>query len=119
MAQRKCLYSKLEKCKFERNRLPLLEYFVSSYGLEMDPSKLTAVTDWPQPTDLKEVQCFLGFANYYKRFIQNYSTLVAPLNSLTKNGANPWIWPREAMAAFTALKTTFTTAPVLRHPDIT
>ncbi|KAM4771078.1 uncharacterized protein WCC33_002891 [Rhinophrynus dorsalis] len=113
------LYAKLEKCEFEMNRLPFLGYMISNSSLEMNPKKLTAVLDCPQPTDFKAVQLFLGFANYYRRFIRGYSTLVAPITALTKKEPNPWLWPEEAVYAFSALKTAFTTAPVLRYPDIT
>ncbi|KAM4748801.1 uncharacterized protein WCC33_006192 [Rhinophrynus dorsalis] len=109
------LYARLEKCTFEKNRLPFQGYTVSSSSLEMDPDKLSAVTNLPQPTDLKAVQRFLGFANYYQRFIQNYSTLVAPVTAMTKKGADPWIWSKAAMTAFTTLKSAFTTTPLSGH----
>ncbi|KAM4795595.1 uncharacterized protein WCC33_000654 [Rhinophrynus dorsalis] len=113
------LYAKLEKCEFEKTSLPFLGYIISSSGHTMDPGKLASVTTWPQPKDLKAVQRFLGFANYYRRFIHHYATLVAPLTALTRKGADPRNWSQEALTAFAILKTAFTTAPVLRYPDIT
>ncbi len=52
--------------------------------VQMDPQKVQAVTDWPTPSSLKEVQQFLGFANFYRKFILNFSSVVAPLSALTK-----------------------------------
>ena len=57
--------------------------FVSAGSVSMDPSKVKVMVDWPQPTTLKELQWFLGFANLYHRFIRNYSTLATPLTALT------------------------------------
>ncbi|KAK3540361.1 hypothetical protein QTP70_029552 [Hemibagrus guttatus] len=65
------LYVKAEKCEFHVQRTSFLGYNVSYQGVEMDNSKITAVTEWPQPTTVKELQRFLGFANFYRRFIRN------------------------------------------------
>ncbi|KAK3555047.1 hypothetical protein QTP86_006361 [Hemibagrus guttatus] len=65
-------------------RTAFLGYNVSYQGVEMDNSKITAATEWPQPTTVKELQRFLGFANFYRRFIRNYSVTAAPLTSLLK-----------------------------------
>lgn len=83
----------------------------------MDPKKLQAVLDWSQPLSLKAIQRFLGFANYYRRFIHAFSVLVAPIVTLTKKGADPSNWPPSAMQAFEALKRAFVSAPVLKHPN--
>ncbi|KAK3540836.1 hypothetical protein QTP86_002347 [Hemibagrus guttatus] len=83
----------------------------------MDQSKVQAVTDWPVPTTVKELQCFLGFANFYCCFIQNYSTVARPLTSLLKGKLRKLAWPDPAQGAFIRLKSSFTTAPILRHPD--
>ncbi|KAL0152607.1 hypothetical protein M9458_052330, partial [Cirrhinus mrigala] len=76
-----------------------------------------AVTEWPQPTTIKELQRFLGFANFYRRFIRNYSTVASPLTSLLKDKPSKLKWTEEANQAFVSLKERFTTAPILRHPD--
>ncbi|KAK3515174.1 hypothetical protein QTP70_008173 [Hemibagrus guttatus] len=83
----------------------------------MDQSKVQAVTDWPVPTTVKELQCFLGFANFYCCFIQNYSTVARPLTSLLKGKPRKLAWPDPAQGAFIRLKSSLTTAPILRHPD--
>ncbi|KAK3534931.1 hypothetical protein QTP70_002016 [Hemibagrus guttatus] len=81
------LYVKAEKCEFHVQRMSFLGYNVSYQGVEMDNSKITAVTEWPRPTTVKELQRFLGFANFYHSFIRNYSITAAPLTSLLKA---PW-----------------------------
>ncbi|KAK3548130.1 hypothetical protein QTP70_004868 [Hemibagrus guttatus] len=76
------LYFKLEKCEFHSPTLSFLGYVLSPRGMEMDLAKVKAVTDWPEPTSVKKLQCFLGFANFYQRFIWSYSTVTGPLTSL-------------------------------------
>jgi hypothetical protein len=84
----------------------------------MEEKKVEAVVKWPRPTNKVEVQSFLGFANYYRRFIKGFSHMAAPLSNLTKKKVSfDWIEPQEV--AFEALKTAFTTAPVLKLPDPT
>uniref|UniRef100_A0A803K1K2 Gypsy retrotransposon integrase-like protein 1 n=1 Tax=Xenopus tropicalis TaxID=8364 RepID=A0A803K1K2_XENTR len=83
----------------------------------MDPGKVRAVLDWAQPFSLRAIQRFLGFANYYRQFIKNFSLIVAPITNLTKKGADPSIWPPEAVQAFETLKKEFSSAPILRPPD--
>ncbi|XP_063781276.1 uncharacterized protein LOC134929621 [Pseudophryne corroboree] len=112
------LYCKLEKCVFEVKSIPFLGYIVSGSGLEMDPEKLQAIQNWPVPLTLKGVQRFLGFVNYYRKFIRDFSTIVAPITAFTKKGANPSKWSEEAMQAFHLLKQRFISAPVLKQPDI-
>lgn len=78
------LYAKLEKCEFHVHKTSFLGYIVSHNGVEMDQSKIQAVTEWPLPKTVKELQRFLGFANFYRRFIRSYSSIAAPLTSLLK-----------------------------------
>lgn len=72
-----------EKCKFFQTSVKYLGHIVSERGVETDPEKVAALNTWPIPANLKELQSFLGFAGYYRRFIQGYSTIVKPLNELT------------------------------------
>ncbi|KAL0153008.1 hypothetical protein M9458_051687, partial [Cirrhinus mrigala] len=111
------LYAKLEKCEFHISKTTFLGYIVSHHGVEMDKSKTQAVTEWPLPKTVKELQRFLGFANFYRRFIRNYSSIAAPLTSLLKNKPTKLRWNPAAVRAFEGLKASFTTAPILRHPD--
>lgn len=111
------LFAKAEKCVFEVEKISFLGYIISSYGFSMDPKKLQAVLDWPVPNSLKATQRFLGFTNYYRRFIASFSLIVAPIVALTKKGADPSRWSPQAIQAFEALKRAFSSAPILRHPD--
>ena len=83
----------------------------------MSSDKVEAVLKWKNPESLTEVQSFLGFANFYRRFIQDYSRVARPLTELTKKTGGKWAWNPEAEAAFKELKKRFTTAPILAHFD--
>ncbi len=83
----------------------------------MDEGKVTAMQSWPIPTSIKELQRFLGFANFYRRFIQNYSSIAGPLTDLLKHKPKSLSWTRSATESFNILKETFITAPILVHPD--
>ncbi|KAK3536645.1 hypothetical protein QTP86_015446 [Hemibagrus guttatus] len=85
--------------------------------VEMDTVKVQAITEWPAPTTVWELQSFLGFANFYRRFIRNYSSVAGPLTSLLRGKPKQLAWTDQARAAFQQLKDCFTTAPILRHPD--
>lgn len=78
----------------------------------MDPEKVQAIKSWLPSLNLKEMQKFLGFANFYRRFIRDFSKMTAPLNSLLKKGT-AWSWEEPQHRAFEDLKTAFTRAPVL------
>ena len=88
----------------------------------MDPGKVEAVCNWAAPTNLREVQGFLGFANFYRRFIQDFSKIARPLNDLTKKNT-PFEWTTERQQAFETLCSAFSSAPILAlwdakcHPD--
>ncbi|KAI2660547.1 Transposon Tf2-9 polyprotein [Labeo rohita] len=111
------LYVKAEKCEFHVHQTSFLGYHISHQGVKMDDTKVLAVTEWPQPTTVKELQRFLGFANFYRRFIRNYSTVAAPLTSLLKGKLSKLAWTEGASQAFATLKERFTSAPILKHPD--
>ncbi len=78
------LYLKTEKCEFHKSTIHFLGYIVTPAGVQMDQRKAEAVKNWPQPTMIKEMQRFLGFANFYRRFIAHYSQLAAPLTSFLR-----------------------------------
>ncbi len=109
------LYAKAKKCEFHQTSTSFLGYIINQRGVAMDEKKVRAVLDWPQPATLKELQRFLGFANFYRRFIRNFSFVVSPLTSMTKINSSHLTW--SALEAFTELKTRFTSAPILHHPD--
>ncbi|KAK3509524.1 hypothetical protein QTP70_000538 [Hemibagrus guttatus] len=111
------LYVKPEKCEFHRAIVTFLGYMISQQGVEMDHDKVHTVTEWPMPTTIKELQRFLGFANFYRHFIRNYSSVVGPLTSLLQRKPKRLSWSDQAQVAFSRLKKNFTMAPILRHPD--
>ncbi|KAL0195007.1 hypothetical protein M9458_008579, partial [Cirrhinus mrigala] len=111
------LYVKAEKYEFHVNQTSFLGYHISHQGVQMDTAKVQAVTEWPQPTTIKELQRFLGFVNFYRRFIRNYSTVASPLTSLLKDKPHKLKWTEEANHAFISLKERFTSAPILKHSD--
>ena len=87
---------------------------VSEGRVEMDPVKTEALTSWPMPKKLKELQSFLGFCNFYRRFIKDYSQIAKPLNQLT--GKEEWKWGAEQQTAFDTLRRVITERPVLAIP---
>ncbi|KAK3549456.1 hypothetical protein QTP86_001449 [Hemibagrus guttatus] len=115
--QRHHLFVKLEKCEFHRTTVTFLGYVISPWGVEMDTNNVRAITEWPAPATIQELQWFLGFANFYQRFIRNYSSVAAPLMSLLRGKPKKLNWMDQALAAFQQLKDCFTTAPILCHPD--
>ena len=82
----------------------------------MNPAKIKIVVEWQTPPSLRDVQCFLAFANFYRKFIQDYSKIILPLTHLTKKG-QAFLWSNEADIAFRHLKKAFTSAPILAHVD--
>lgn len=111
------LYVKADKCEFHVKQTSFLGYHISHQGDKMDEAKVKAVMEWPQPSIIKELQRFLGFANFYRRFIRNYSMVASTLASLLKGKPSKLRWSEEATQAFNILKVKFTTAPILKHPD--
>jgi hypothetical protein len=109
---------KLSKSIFDAPRMDFLGMIIGQGKIEMDPSKLTAIRDWKPPASVKGIRSFLGFANFYRKFILNFSNVVAPLNLLTRKD-QPWLWTPLQQRAFESLKTTFSSAPVLSIPDTT
>ena len=108
--------AKLGKCSFDCKQVEFLGYVISSKGISMDPAKVKVVLEWQTPRSLRDVQCFLGFSNFYRKFIQDYSKIILPLTQLTKKG-HAFIWSNEADMAFRHLKEAFTSAPILAHVD--
>jgi hypothetical protein len=109
------LYAKLEKCIFHQPQVEFLGYIISGEGLSMDPQKIRTIIEWKKPATIRNVQCFLGFANFYRIFIRNYSKIAAPLTRLTCK--DKLEWNVKADQAFETLKKAFTTAPILTHPN--
>ncbi|KAL0165682.1 hypothetical protein M9458_037526, partial [Cirrhinus mrigala] len=110
------LFVKVEKCEFHVKSVSFLGHIISVEGIRMDPAKVRAVSDWPTPDSRKALQRFLGFANFYRRFIRNFGQVSAPLTALTSTRVE-FSWSAAAQAAFDELKHRFTSAPILVTPD--
>jgi len=110
------LYAKLEKCEFCVPFLDFLGHRISSDGIFMDPKKVSSILEWPIPTNTKEVQSFLGLANYYRRFIPNFAKVAQPLTSLLKKNTK-FNWSSEVQIAFDNIKSMFSSAPILAYPN--
>jgi hypothetical protein len=110
------LYLKAEKFEFHKEEVKYLELIVGVNGIRMDPENVQADENWEVPEQRKEVQDFLAFANFNRRFIRNYSRIVQPLTKLTKILV-PFLWGPDQKRAFAEHKVAFTTAPVLSHFD--
>ena len=93
------LYLKAEKCTFESSTVEYLGLVLLEGWVEMVPIKIAGVRDWPTPKNITEVQSFVGFVNFYCRFIPEFSHVASPLHCLTKK-AEPWQWTQPEEAAF-------------------
>jgi len=85
------LFCNPKKCEFHKDSMELLGVVVNSKGFEMEDRKVKKVQDWPRPTSLKQLKGFIGFCNFYQRFIKGFSIIARPLHELDKKGT-PWKW---------------------------
>ena len=116
------LYLKLSKCKFEMQQISFVGFIVTPEGVEMELDRVWTIPQWPEPASHRDIQVFLGFANFYRRFISSFSRLAKPMTDMLKGGRNgrfsgPFL-PTPAMKrSFADLRDAFTKAPVLAHFD--
>ena len=110
------LYLKPKKYEFCKEKIKWLGMVIQEGKITMDPGKLKGIQDWLAPMTVKQVQGFLGFGNFYQRFIQGFSEIAQPLNKLLKKDRK-FVWTTECQQAFDNLKTRFTSGPVLVMPD--
>jgi Reverse transcriptase (RNA-dependent DNA polymerase) len=97
------LFVREDKCEFHRGSVEFLRYNLSPEGLTMSDEKVKAIQDWPKPRKVRDIQSFLGFANFYRRLIHDYSRITVPLTRLTRKGT-PWHFSDECRRAFDTLK---------------
>ncbi|XP_029675231.1 uncharacterized protein LOC115242830 [Formica exsecta] len=105
-----------DKCEFLRKEVIYLGHIISENGISPDPSKLTAIKEFPTPKKVKDIQSFIGLAGYYRKFIEDFSKIAKPLTKLTKK-TEKFEWTMEQQNAFEILKERLMTAPVLMYPD--
>ena len=106
----------IKKCEFDIEEIVFLGVIVSGDNLQIDPKKVEAIIKWPPPINLKEVQGFIGFTNFYRPFIRKFSKLVRPLINLTKKDT-PFVWNEACIEAFENLKQRVVSTPILNHFD--
>ncbi|UTT91928.1 hypothetical protein NDA17_000364 [Ustilago hordei] len=113
------LFAKLSKCEFHTKTVEFLGYIIKPTGIEMDPEKVRTVKEWPMPESIHDIQRFLGFANFYRRFIAHFARIAKPLTALVKpiEQFKKFELPEEAQQAFHKLIQAFTSAGVLQHFD--
>ncbi|KAG8725221.1 hypothetical protein FRC09_005676 [Ceratobasidium sp. 395] len=110
------LYCNLEKCFFDVEEIDYLGLIVSPEGVKVDQEKVTKAIEWGTPFLVKTLQEFLGFVNFYRKFVPNYSRVAAPLFQLLSK-EQPWVWEKEQEEAFKALRSALRSAPLLIQPD--
>ncbi|KAL0185385.1 hypothetical protein M9458_021082, partial [Cirrhinus mrigala] len=126
--KREGLKAKLEKCAFFKQQVKYLGHVVSSQGVATDPSKVEVVAKWGRPVNVTELRSFLGFASYYRRFVEGFAKLAAPLHKLVaefvggrhKKSAGPSFasaWTEHCQNSFDTLKEKLTTSPILAYAD--
>ncbi|KAK8543626.1 hypothetical protein V6N13_076426 [Hibiscus sabdariffa] len=112
----KQLYAKFSKCEFWLNEVIFLGHIVSAEGIRVDPKKIEAIMGWKQPKNVSEVRSFLGLAGYYRRFVEGFSIIAAPLTKLLRKDV-PFSWTEAQQSSFDKLKSVLTEAPVLIQPE--
>jgi hypothetical protein len=109
------LFLRPEKCEFEKEKIEYLGLIISDGKVEMDPVKVAGVAEWPTPKSKREVQQFVGFVNFYRRFVKDFSHIARPLFEVTKKGE--WKWGPEQQEAFEELRRRITSTPILAFAD--
>ena len=87
------LFANLKKCRFHKDEVRFLGYVVSSHDIQIEDEKNEAVKNWPEPKSVRDIQVFIGFANFYRRFIRDFSRIATPLNSMLKTTGSSNLFP--------------------------
>jgi len=111
------LYMKPEKCRWKVRGVRFLGVVIGRDGIKMEEEKVKAVLDWPTPKSVKDIQTFLGLANYYRQFIKDFTKIARPLHELTRK-EQKWKWEIGQEKSFEVLKKRFITKPILVAPDL-
>ena len=106
------LFLKLEKCIFKEKEIKFLGLYITEKGVKMDEVKVKVITEWPVLKKVKDMQSFLGLANFYRRFVEGFSKIATPLNKLIRKD-QPWEWMEAQQTVFDTLKAQFTSYPIL------
>ena len=109
------LKRKPEKCKFFQKSVTFLGHEISDQGIGTCQEKIKAVSEWPVPTNIREVRAFVGLASYYRRFVQNFASIATPLHALMKSNQR-FVWGDKEQEAFEKLKAALTSPPILAMP---
>ena len=112
----KKLYTKLKKCEFWLEQVGFLGHIISKEGISVDPMKIEAIKDWPRPTTFTEIRSFLGLDGYYRRFVEGFSLMAAPLTQLIRKNKK-FVWGEELDKSFLEVKTKLTSASILTVPS--
>ncbi|KAH7621071.1 putative Transposon Tf2-6 polyprotein [Nannochloris sp. 'desiccata'] len=110
------LFVNKEKCLFFQTKIAWLGYIISENGIKVDQSKISTILEWPVPKNIIDILSFLGFTGYYRKFIEKYSHIAAPMTELLKKDIS-FIWTPTQQQAFETLKSKLTTAPILILPS--
>ena len=105
------------KCFFGEQSVLFLGHLISRHGIQPNPEKTQVVRNFPRPRSVKDIRAFLGLASYYRRFVQNFSSIAAPLTRLTRKNI-PFLWDVACETAFQRLKDALITPPILVYPNL-
>lgn len=109
------LYANLKKCDFWLEEVRFLGHIISKNGLSVDPRKIKAVVNWESPENMTEIRSFLGLADYYRPFVEGFSTIAVPMTKLTRTN-EPFVWSQGCEDSFQQLEQRLTRAPILTLP---
>jgi len=110
------LYAKFKKCDFWMEKVHFLGHVITKEGISVDPAKITAMVDWPKPSNVTEVRSFLGMAGYYRRFVKDFAKIALPLTQVFCKD-HQFEWSPECEASFQELKQRLVSAPILTVPE--